>query len=190
MFLAEAGNGVCLAFMPSSCGFYAFFMLIGILCGWRQDAKREASVLWRSMKSLSSVVRPVTVVAVSLVLLCSLAMAADSVPTLSKKELKTLLATAQTPADHEKIAAYYHEKAMRLDAKAQEFSAQADFLATQPAGVESKQGISCLCTSHFRHFARVYADEAKESQALATQHDEVAKRMSPAGGLVATSTQK
>src|ERR1017187_6276164 len=156
MFLAEAGNGACVAFMLSSFVFNAFFMSIGILCGWRQDVKRDASVLWRNMKSLSSVVRPVTLVEVSLVLLFSLAMAADSVPTLSKKELKTLLATAQTPADHEKIAAYYHEKAMRLDAKAQEFSAQADFLAPPPAGVEWKRGIWCWGPGHFRHFAKVY----------------------------------
>jgi hypothetical protein len=142
------------------------------------------------MKSLNSVVRLVTVVAVSLVLLRGLATAADSGTTLSKRELKTLLATAQSPSDHEKIAAYYHEKAVRLNAKAQEFSAQADFLATQPATVESKQGISCLCTSHFRHFAKVYAQEAKDSEALAAQHDQLAKGTASASGLVATSAQK
>ena len=142
------------------------------------------------MKSLRSVARLVSVVAVSVVLLCGLATAAESGPTLSKKELKTLLATAQTPSDHQKIAAYYSDQAKRLNAKAQEFSAQADFLATQPATVESKQGISSLSTSHFRYWAKRYAQEAKDSEALAEQHDEVAKRMSPAGGLVATSTQK
>src|ERR1035437_8563901 len=118
MFLAEAGNGACVAFMPSSCGFHAFFMSIGILCGWRQDVKRDASVLRRNMKSLRSVARLVTVVAVSVVLLCGLAAAAEAGPTLSKKELKTLLATAQTPSDHQKIAAYYSDKAKRLNAKA------------------------------------------------------------------------
>ncbi len=142
------------------------------------------------MKSLNRAVRLVTVVAVSLMLLSGLAMAADSGTTLNKRELKTLLATAQTPSDHEKIAAYYREKAVRLNAKAQEFSAQADFLATQPATVESKQGISCLCTSHFRHFAKVYAQEAKDSETLAAQHDQLAKGIVPASGLVATAAQK
>lgn len=127
------------------------------------------------MKSLRSVARLVTVVAVSVVLLCGLATAAEKGSTLSKKELKTLLATAQTPSDHQKIAAYYSDKAKRLNAKAQEFSAQADFLATQPATVESKQGISCLCTSHFRYWAKLYAQEAKDSEALAEQHDQLAK---------------
>jgi hypothetical protein len=174
MFLAEAGNSVCLAFMLSSCGFHAFFMSIGILCGWRQDVKRDPSVLRRNMKSLRSVARLVPVVAVSVALLCGLAAAAETGPTLSKKELKALLATAQTPSDHQKIAAYYSDKAKRLNAKAQEFSAQAEFYAARPATVESKQGISCLCTSHFRYWAKVYAQEAKDSEALAEQHGQLA----------------
>ncbi len=142
------------------------------------------------MKSLRNVASPVSVVGILLVLLCSLAAVAETNPALSKKELKTLLATANTPSDHEKIAAYYHEKAMHLNAKAQEFSAQADFLSTQPATVESKQGISCLCTSHFRHFAKLYMEEAKDSEALATQHEQIAKGYQSATGLIATATQK
>jgi hypothetical protein len=142
------------------------------------------------MKSLRSVARPISVVALSLVLLCSLAAAGETKATLSKEELKTLLANANTPADHEKIAAYYHEKAMHLNAKAQEFSAQADILATQPATVESKQGISCLSTSHYRYWAKIYTEEAKNSEALATQHDQIAKGYRSTSGLVATATQK
>jgi hypothetical protein len=123
------------------------------------------------MKTLPSVARPATVIAISVVLFCGLATAAQTQSTLNKKELKTLLATAQTPADHERIAAYYHDKAQRLNAKAQEFSAQADALAKQPATIESKQGISCNCASHYRYFAKLYAKEAQESEAMATQHE-------------------
>ena len=78
------------------------------------------------MRSLRSVARPVSIVAISLVLRCGLAAVAESSPTLSKKDLKTLLATAKTPSDHQKIAAYYHDQAKRLNAKAQEFSVQAE----------------------------------------------------------------
>ena len=112
-------------------------------------------------------------VAISVVLLCGVAAVAETSPTLSKKELKTLLATAKTPSDHQKIAAYYREKAIRLNAKAQEFSVQADFLATQPATVESKQRISSLSTSHFRYWAKIYTEEAKDSEALAAQHEQL-----------------
>jgi len=120
----------------------------------------------------------ITLTAVSLVLLaCTLEVraAAQIPPSISKKELKTLLATAKTPADQERLAAYYRDKAQDLKAKAQEFSAQADYLATQPATIESKQGVSCNCTSHYRYFSKLYAQEAKEAEALAAQHDQLAQ---------------
>jgi len=122
--------------------------------------------------------RLVTLTAVSLVLLsCALVVgaAAETSPNLSKKELKTLLVTAKTPADHERLAAYYRDKAQHLRAKAQEFSAQADYLATQPATVESKQGISCNCTSHYRYFAKLYDQEAKDSEMLAAQQEQLTR---------------
>jgi len=100
---------------------------------------------------------------------------AQTPPNLSNKELKTLLATAKTPADQEQLAAYYRDKAQHLRAKAQEFSAQADYLATQPATIESKQGISCNCTSHYRYFAKQYAQEATDAEKLAAEHDQLAQ---------------
>jgi hypothetical protein len=119
----------------------------------------------------------ITLTAVSLVLLaCTLEVRAAQIPpSISKKELKTLLATAKTPADPERLAAYYRNKAQDLKAKAQEFSAQADYLATQPATIESKQGVSCNCTSHYRYFSKLYTQEAKEAEALAAQHDQLAQ---------------
>lgn len=109
------------------------------------------------------------VVAITL-LACASTAAAENSATLSKKELKTLLATAKTPADQQKLAAYYRDQAQRLTAKAQDFSAQADVLARQPAPIQSKQGISCNCTSHYRYFSKLYAQEAKDSETLAAQH--------------------
>ena len=98
--------------------------------------------------------------------------AAQTAPSLSKKELKTLSAT---PAGHQRLAAYYREKAQYLRAKAQKFSAQADYLATQPATIELKQGISCNCTSHYRYFSKIYAREAKDAETLAAHHEQLAE---------------
>jgi siderophore synthetase component len=96
---------------------------------------------------------------------------AQTAHTLSKKELKSL---ATSPEGHERLAAYYREHAQQLRVKAQKFSAQADYLATQPALMESKQGISCNCTSHYRYFAKLYAQEANSAEASAAQHDQLA----------------
>jgi hypothetical protein len=92
---------------------------------------------------------------------------------ISKKELKTLLATAKTPADQERLAAYYRDKAQYLRAKAQEFSDQADSMAGLPLGLESKRGIGCQCAFHYRYFSRLYAQEARDTEALAAQHNQL-----------------
>ena len=116
--------------------------------------------------------------------------AAQNSPALSKKELKVLLASAKTPADEQKLASYYQAKAERLTAKSQDFAKQADFLATQPATIESKQGISCNCSSHYCYFSKEYGREAKEAEALAAQPRETgakSRRKSPCGAKVAAS---
>jgi septal ring factor EnvC (AmiA/AmiB activator) len=95
---------------------------------------------------------------------------------LSKTELKTL---ATTPAGHERLAVYYRDKAQQLREKAQKFSNEADYLETQPATIESKQGISCNCTSHYRYFSKLYAQEAKDADALAAHHEQLAGTTNP-----------
>ena len=130
------------------------------------------------MKSIDHCLERNTIFALLLVILltCGSATAgAENAATLSKKELKTLLANSHTPANEQKLATYYHDKAQRLSAKAQDFSAQAEILAKQPATVESKQGISCQCTSHYRYFSKLYTQEAKDSEALAAQYEQLAK---------------
>ena len=97
---------------------------------------------------------------------------AESPGSLSKKELKILSAT---PAGNLRLAVYYREKAQHLRDKAQEFSAEADHLATQPATMESKQGISCNCTAHYRYFSKLYAQEAKGAEILAAHHQQLAE---------------
>jgi hypothetical protein len=94
---------------------------------------------------------------------------------ISKKELKTLLATAKTPADQERLAAYYRDKAQQLRAKAQEFSAQADSMAGLPLVLESKRGIGCQCAFHYRYFSKLYAQQAKDAEVLAAQHNQLAQ---------------
>jgi hypothetical protein len=102
-------------------------------------------------------------------------VAAQSSPALNKKEFKLLLVSARTSADEQKLVSYYRAKAERLTIKSQDFAKQADFLATQPATIESKQGISCNCASHYRYFSKEYAREAKEAEALAAKHEQLVR---------------
>jgi hypothetical protein len=138
----------------------------------------ERELRWEIIQMKNIYRRFERVAILALVLLActsSVVIAADGQPTMSKKELKTLLATAKTPANQQKLAAYYRDKAQRLTAKSQEFSAQADSMAALPAVFESKQGIGCQCPFHYRYFSKQYAQEAKDAAGLAALHEQLAQ---------------
>jgi hypothetical protein len=107
----------------------------------------------------------------------SLSFAAEKSGALSKKELKNLTASGN-PADQQTLAKYYKDKAHRLTIQSEEFAKQAEILAKQPATIESKQGTSCNCPSHFRYFSKLYAQEAAEAQAEADRHERLAQEYS------------
>src|SRR5882724_10419503 len=108
---------------------------------------------------------------------CSSSVAAEQSGTLTKKELKNLSAS-RNPADQQRLAEYFKDKAHGLTTKSEEFAKQAEILARQPATIESKQGISCNCPSHFRYFSKLYAQEAAEAQAEAEHHGRLAQEYS------------
>jgi hypothetical protein len=119
--------------------------------------------------------RGTAITAISLLLIaCTVVIPAigQTPPIISKRDLKQL---SSSPADQKLIATYYRDKAQHLRAKAKEFSREAEYLATQPATIESKQGISCNCTSHYRYFSKLYAQEAKDAETLAAQHEQLAR---------------
>lgn len=95
--------------------------------------------------------------------------------TLTKRELKALLASAKTPAEHRTIASYYRQQADTLNAKSAEHFAMAEEAAKNPALIESKQGISFgPGASHCRYFAKQYAEQAKKAAGLAASHEAMA----------------
>lgn len=101
---------------------------------------------------------------------------AETSANLSKKELKILLTTAKTPADHQRLAAYYRDKAQRLTAEAQEFSARADSLAAQNETLDGKTRVASQITqSHYRYLAKLSKQEAKDSEKSAGQHEQFAQ---------------
>jgi hypothetical protein len=104
--------------------------------------------------------------------------AADGEKSLSKKEVKALIATAKTPAEHRRVASYYREQAVRLTANGREHVAMAEEYAKNPtfAAMGTKQQASFgQGASHCRRWADLYNQQAKEAEALATLHEEMAK---------------
>lgn len=119
-----------------------------------------------------------TIIALALSSFVPIAMAGNNKPVLSKKELKVLLRTAKEPPEHRRIAEYYRQEAQRLTASAKEHTELAEIYAKNPpfSAMEAKHGTSFgQGTSHCRLWAQLDAEQAKEADALATLHNEMAK---------------
>jgi hypothetical protein len=119
-----------------------------------------------------------TIITLALSSFVPVSMAAKSKPVLSKKELKVLLRTAKEPPEHRKIAEYYRQEAQRLAASAKEHSELAEVYVKNPPfpALEAKHGTSFgQGVSHCRRWAELDAEQAKEAEALAALHEDMAK---------------
>lgn len=128
--------------------------------------------------------RPSLVIAAAIVALTMLSIAPaysvgqENKPVVTKKEFKALLKTAKEPADHQKIAQYYRQKADRLRADAKEHVEMAEDYAKNPrfAAMEVKQRASFgQGASHCQRWAQLDAEQAKEAEALAALHEDMAR---------------
>ncbi len=145
-----------------------------------EDVRAQAPAWEENMRTAIRTMKRLAVPLVLLALLYGVSPAgadAHDESRLSGKQLKALLATARTAEDHQKIAAYYRDQAQLLSAKAQEFSERAAYLATQPATIESKQGIGCNCTSHYRYFSKIYSQQAREFEQKAAKEEEAVRKL-------------
>ena len=126
---------------------------------------------------LSTIVVLATLATVSLVSVYSAAQdKKSSVPT--RKELVTLLKTAKEPPEHRRIAAYYRQDAVRLTQSAKEHSELAAIYQERHpfAAMEAKHGDAFgQGASHCEKFAQLAKEQAKEAEALAALHEDMAK---------------
>ena len=129
------------------------------------------------MKIRINVIAAVTVaiLAMSSTLPLSLAASDSQSKPISKTELKVLLKTAKEPADHRKIAEYYRREAQRLSAEAKNHRNMGEIYQSSPLPFEGKHVYGSVGLSHCRYWADLQTKEAKEAEALATLHDEMAK---------------
>jgi hypothetical protein len=123
--------------------------------------------------SLSQIVR--LAVAGLLVFGMSGSVSAQSSPQdqLSRKELKALLASASTPADHEKLARHFQAKAKALDEDAAEHD---ELAATYRTPTPSpKGGPTVHWDQHCKAVATSLRKAAAESRKLADGHKKMAQ---------------
>lgn len=129
------------------------------------------------MKNIRTNLSLVLTILFALVFASAYPAAAQNKPDVSKKELKVLLKTATQPAEHQRIADYYHQEAARLTANAKEHQELAAIYEKNPpnAAMEAKHGTSVEGISHCRRWAQLEVEQAKEAEALAAIHEGMAK---------------
>lgn len=89
--------------------------------------------------------------------------------TLSKKELKELIKTASTKADHEKLADYYKAEAERLEAEAKDHDEMGEMYKKNPSPLAAKHP-EAFGEAHCREMARRLREAAADAQSLAEMH--------------------
>jgi hypothetical protein len=121
--------------------------------------------------SLSKVSRIVSIL-LAIMVAVLLAQAAVRQDNLTRKELRALIASAKTPADHERIAAYYRAEAQHLAAKHREHEEDLAEYYKNPSRYPSKYP---TMGDHCRSLASYYKMAAERASTLADMHEKVAQ---------------
>jgi hypothetical protein len=92
---------------------------------------------------------------------------------LSKAQLKELITSASTAADHEKIAKHFDAKAAQYETDAKDYDELA--VAHRNNGHSSKHPMSGLTEEHCKYFAAEARRAATEARKVAADHREMGK---------------
>ena len=121
-----------------------------------------------------------TITILSLVLALTVAVIAHAAPPqqtkpehLSKQQLNTLIASAKTPAEHERIADFYAASAQDYRAQAQEHVAMIAAYKSNTSMSNDKNRASTI--GHCEYFVKSLKGLAVKSDELAKLHKEMAQ---------------
>ena len=93
---------------------------------------------------------------------------------LSSQQVKDLIATAKTPADHVKLQKHFLALAAKYEADAKEHAAEAQAYRKNPSFMESKNPVGPGTAAHCDRFAELDREAAKEARDLAAAHEHMA----------------
>jgi hypothetical protein len=94
-------------------------------------------------------------------------------PKISDQQLLTLIATAKTPAEHQRLADYYKAQANSYLAQSKQHEAQAEAYKKNPMTSSSKFEKGTV--DHCDYVAKSFKDDAAKVQELADMHEQMAK---------------
>jgi hypothetical protein len=96
--------------------------------------------------------------------------------TLSKKEVKALLANASTPADHNRLAEYYQLRADKFEAEAKDHDEMAKVYPSRGGAAGTKWPASTFTTRHCEDLAKDLRKSAEKARILSSEHAEMARK--------------
>jgi hypothetical protein len=94
---------------------------------------------------------------------------------LSKKEVKALIAKANSSEDHMQLARYYRAEAERLEAEAADHDDMAAQYRKRPVPAASKTPMHPASPEHCEYFAKALREAANAARQLAAGHEQTAK---------------
>ncbi|HLY41872.1 MAG TPA: hypothetical protein VKR52_11700 [Terracidiphilus sp.] len=92
---------------------------------------------------------------------------------LSKKQLAALVATAKTPADHQRIAAWYRVEAQQLLAASNDHARMAAAFRSNPSTNNGKFAPGTV--NHCAYLAQSLKQQSEKARALAEEHEHMAE---------------
>ncbi len=95
--------------------------------------------------------------------------------TLSKSELRHLIAKAETSAEHEQIARYFDAEAAKLDAEAKEHRDLATLYKESSSSQPTKFPGSMQTYNHCDDLTKSLSKAAEDARAMAAAHRQMAK---------------
>ena len=114
-----------------------------------------------------------SVLVLAVLAFASVSQAQPSSEKLSKDQLSTLIATAKTPAEHNRIAEYYSGEAQNLLAQSKEHRQMAEQFKKNPMTSSSKYAPATV--NHCEYLAQHLKESAAAMQTLAQDHEQMAK---------------
>jgi hypothetical protein len=116
----------------------------------------------------------VALVGLALSIAVSAAPASKSSDLLTPTQVRELIATAKTPADHVKLQNHFLAVAAKYDVDATEHAAEAQAYRQNPSFMDSKHPDNPGTATHCDRFAELDREAAKEARELASAHEQMA----------------
>lgn len=99
--------------------------------------------------------------------------ASEKPPKLALKDVKALIASAKTPAEHLRLAWYFNHEAEKYEAEARDHDEMIDVYRMNPRAAKTPGGVGTI--EHCEFLAKLNREMARTLREMAAAHEEMAE---------------